>query len=85
MVLLLFSRFEMVPWRVRQAWQYCIFQISQMDVQVSHIFNEGNQVVDALSKHALELQVDSWWFSTPPFYSYLVGNDYMGRESFHFS
>ena len=56
-----------------------------MDFQVSHIFREGNQVADTLSKHALELQTDSWWFSAPPFCSFLVGNDYMGRESFRFS
>ncbi|KAI9170477.1 hypothetical protein LWI28_028601 [Acer negundo] len=60
MVQLLSSRSEMVPWTVRQAWQRCIFLISQMDFQVSHIFREGNQVTDTLSKHALELQGDSW-------------------------
>ena len=84
-VQLLSSRSELVPWRVRQAWQRCIFQISHMDFQVSHIFREGNQVADTLSKHALELQTDSWWFSAPPFCSSLVGNDCMGRESFRFS
>ncbi|KAK1591397.1 hypothetical protein Q3G72_007018 [Acer saccharum] len=84
-VQLLSSRSEMVPWRVRQARQRCIFQISHMDFQVSHIFREGNQVADMLSKHALELQADSWWFSAPPFCSSLVGNDCMGRESFCFS
>jgi ribonuclease HI len=84
-VQLLSSRSEMVPWRVRQAWQRCIFQISQMDFQVSHIFREGNQVADMLSKHALELQADSWWFSAPSFCSSLVVNDCMGRESFRFS
>ncbi|KAI9178164.1 hypothetical protein LWI28_023465 [Acer negundo] len=55
MVRLLSSCSEMVPWKVHQAWQRCIFQISQMDFQVSHIFREGNQVVDTLSKHVLEL------------------------------
>ncbi|KAI9181501.1 hypothetical protein LWI28_015585 [Acer negundo] len=84
-VQLLSSRSEMVPWRVHQAWQRCIFQISQIDFQVSHIFKEGNQVADTLSKHALELLGDSWWFSAPPFCSTLVGNDYKGRESFRFS
>ena len=69
------SRSEMVPWRVRQAWQRCIFQISQMDFQVSHIFREGNQVANTLSKHALELQADSWWFYAPSFCSSLVVND----------
>ena len=58
-VQLLSSRFEHVPWRVRQAWQRCIFEISQMEFQVSHIFREGNQVADALSKLALGLEVDS--------------------------
>ena len=55
MVQLLSSRSKLVPWRVRQALQRCIFQISHMDFQVSHIFREGNQVADTLSKHALEL------------------------------
>ncbi|KAK3229885.1 hypothetical protein Dsin_001766 [Dipteronia sinensis] len=79
------SSSKQVPWRIRQAWQCCIYQISKMEFQVSHIFKEGNQVVDALSKHALGLAVDSWWTNTPYFYSLLVGNDCMGRKSFHFS
>ncbi|KAK2655459.1 hypothetical protein Ddye_008511 [Dipteronia dyeriana] len=52
-VQLLSSRTEQVPWWIRQAWQCCIYQISKMEFQVSHIFREGNQVADALSKHAL--------------------------------
>ncbi|KAK3221411.1 hypothetical protein Dsin_008436 [Dipteronia sinensis] len=50
---------DQVTWRVRQAWQHCIHQISHMEFQVSHIFREGNQVVDALSKHSLGLSPDS--------------------------
>ncbi|KAK2652805.1 hypothetical protein Ddye_012661 [Dipteronia dyeriana] len=84
-VQLLSSRPEQVPWRIRQAWQCCIYQISKMEFQVSHIFREGDQVADALSKHALGLEVDSWWANSPSFCSLLVGNDCMGRESFRFS
>ncbi|KAK0608113.1 hypothetical protein LWI29_025664 [Acer saccharum] len=58
-VQLLSSRSKQVPWRIRQVWQRCIYQISKMEFQVSHIFREGNQVADALSKHALGLEVDS--------------------------
>ncbi|KAK2648928.1 hypothetical protein Ddye_016417 [Dipteronia dyeriana] len=54
-VQLLSSRSEQVPWWIQQAWQHCIYQISKMEFQVSHIFREGNQVADALSKHALGL------------------------------
>ncbi|KAK3205638.1 hypothetical protein Dsin_019684 [Dipteronia sinensis] len=53
--------------------------------QVSHICREGNQVMDALSKHALGLEIDAKWFSTMSFFSMLVDSDYMGRESFRFS
>ncbi|KAK3225743.1 hypothetical protein Dsin_005605 [Dipteronia sinensis] len=84
-VQLLSSRSKQVPWRIRQAWQRCIYQISMMEFQVSHIFREGNQVADALFKHALGLEVDSWWATSPSFCSFLVGNDCMGRESFRFS
>ncbi|KAK3225126.1 hypothetical protein Dsin_004988 [Dipteronia sinensis] len=52
-VQLLSIRSDQVTWRVRQAWQRCIHQISYMEFQVSHLFREGNQVADALSKHAL--------------------------------
>ncbi|KAK3204572.1 hypothetical protein Dsin_018618 [Dipteronia sinensis] len=58
-VQLLSIRSDQVTWCVRQAWQRCIHQISHMEFQVSHIFREGNQVVDALSKHALGLSSDS--------------------------
>ncbi|KAK3229688.1 hypothetical protein Dsin_001569 [Dipteronia sinensis] len=85
MVHLLAPRFEQVLWRIRQAWQHCIYQISNMEFHVSHIFREGNQVADAFSKHALGLAVDSWWTNTPSFCYLLVGNDCMGRESFCFS
>ncbi|KAK3212733.1 hypothetical protein Dsin_017439 [Dipteronia sinensis] len=84
-VQLLLIRSDQVTWRVRQAWQRCIHQISHMEFQVSHIFREGNQMADDLSKHALGLSSDSWWSSTPLFCSSLVGNDCMGRESFRFS
>ncbi|KAK0572898.1 hypothetical protein LWI29_000159 [Acer saccharum] len=84
-VQLLSSCSEQVPWRIRQVWQHCIYQISKMEFQVSHIFREGNQVADALSKNALGLEVDSWWSNTPSFCSLLVGNDCMGRESFRFA
>ncbi|KAK3221397.1 hypothetical protein Dsin_008422 [Dipteronia sinensis] len=84
-VQLLSIRSDQVTWCVHQAWQRCIHQISHMEFQVSHIFREGNQVADALSKHALDLSADSWWSSTPSFCSSLVGNDCMGRESFRFS
>ncbi|KAK2652371.1 hypothetical protein Ddye_012227 [Dipteronia dyeriana] len=46
---------------------------------------QENQVADALSKHALGLEVDSWWANSPSFCSLLVDNDCMGRESFRFS
>ncbi|KAI9198847.1 hypothetical protein LWI28_023034 [Acer negundo] len=48
-------------------------------------FHGGESGCRWIFKHALELQGDSWWFSAPPFYSTLVDNDYMGRESFRFS
>ncbi|KAK2665840.1 hypothetical protein Ddye_004414 [Dipteronia dyeriana] len=57
-VQLLSSRFEQVPWRIWQAWQRCIYQISKMEFHVYHIFREVNQFADALSKHTLGLEVD---------------------------
>ncbi|KAK2644794.1 hypothetical protein Ddye_019989 [Dipteronia dyeriana] len=59
-VQLLSSHSKQVPWRIRQAWQRCIYQISKMEFQVFHIFRDENQVADVLSKHALGLEVDSW-------------------------
>ncbi|KAK3221743.1 hypothetical protein Dsin_008768 [Dipteronia sinensis] len=41
-------------------------------------YRTGNQVVGALFKHALGLEVYAWWFSNPSFCSLLVGNDCMG-------
>ncbi|KAK3230080.1 hypothetical protein Dsin_001961 [Dipteronia sinensis] len=63
-VQLLSIRSDRVTWRVHQAWQSCIYQISHMEFYVSHIFREGNQVSDALSKHTLGLSSDYWWSST---------------------
>ncbi|KAK2642394.1 hypothetical protein Ddye_024157 [Dipteronia dyeriana] len=82
---LLSVRSDHVTWRVRQAWQCCIHQISHIEFQVSHIFREGNQEADSFFKHALGLSFDYRCSSTPSFCSSLVCYDCMGRESFRFS
>ncbi|KAK3212468.1 hypothetical protein Dsin_017174 [Dipteronia sinensis] len=79
------SHSESVPLCVWQAWKKCIYQNFNIVFQVSYILREGNQVAVTLSKHAIGLEVDSWWFSAPPFCSSLVGNDCMSWESVHFS
>ncbi|KAK3224617.1 hypothetical protein Dsin_004479 [Dipteronia sinensis] len=59
-VQLLYAHFYQVPWCVWLALHMCLSQITHMDFQVSHIFRESNQVAEALSKHALSLEVSLW-------------------------
>ncbi|KAI9186202.1 hypothetical protein LWI28_014797 [Acer negundo] len=50
-VQLLSSRFEIVPWRVRQAWQRCIFQISRMNFQVQCLDVLDTDIVKVITEY----------------------------------
>lgn len=59
---LLLSKSSEVPWLFRNRWLNVLLKIQDLLLVVTHIFSEGNQVADALSKHH-----DSFhWSSIPP-------------------
>ncbi|KAK3189412.1 hypothetical protein Dsin_028973 [Dipteronia sinensis] len=68
--------------QLRLAWKMYLSHISSMDFHVFNIFREGNQVVDALSKQALDLETKAWWSTAPAFYFSLVGNNCIGHKYF---
>ena len=50
---LFLSRSHQVPWEVKDDWLECVHYAAQMNLKVSHIFCEGNSVIDLFAKHEL--------------------------------
>ena len=73
-----------VPWPFRFDWEECLLLLNRMQVHVSHIYREGNQVADKLSNLAIDLREETWWSTYPAEYQYLMQSDVMGRHSYHF-
>jgi ribonuclease HI len=68
LVLLAFTKPNFhVAWFLRNRWQNALIMIRQMNFIVSHIFREGNQVVDTLANHGLVLNSIMFWNVMPLF------------------
>ena len=55
MISLLSCRSSIVPWRFLSSWRRCLVYLSSMEIFVSHIYREGNQVADSLVSHGLSV------------------------------
>lgn len=58
---LLKSEYVDVPWSYRNRWLNVLLRLKNMNLVVSHIFREGNQVADSLSKSKIQLQVCTFY------------------------
>jgi ribonuclease HI len=58
---------KQVNWSLRNRWRNAIYMANQMNVIVSHIFREGNQVADLLAKHGLTIPSIVFWSEMPLF------------------
>jgi ribonuclease HI len=58
---------KQVAWSLRNRWRNTIFMAKQMNVIVTHIFREGNQVADLLANHGLSIPSIVFWSEMPLF------------------
>ena len=74
----------LVPWQLHVLWKNCIHRISLMNFHASHIFWEGNQIVDALACFGLSSSGMTCWDSPPEFVNSNLHRDVMGLPNFRF-
>lgn len=55
-----------VPISIKEKWHNTLEKISKMEVIVSHIYREGNEVADKLADHGMRLRDGFTWFNSPP-------------------
>ncbi|XP_055962061.1 uncharacterized protein LOC130015619 [Mercurialis annua] len=73
-----------VPWKWKLAWQTCLFYLSKMNWVVTHIFREGNEAADILSKKAVHIGTSLWWSSSPDFLANVIAYNSLGQPNFRF-
>ena len=73
------------PWCVLTEWYNCKYKMEHMQVYVSHIYREGNQVADQLSKLGLNFPNLKWWTSFPPQIAHQIGRDHDSRPNYRFT
>jgi hypothetical protein len=71
-----------VAWQLRNRWKNVMFMASQMNLIVSHIYREGNQVADLLANYGLNLTSFVFWNGSPLFISDFVNRNKGGIPSF---
>ena len=64
-----------IPWSVRNRWLREISLAKNFIVVVTHIYREGNSVVDKLASLASSQRIEDWWFLAPPFIKNLIARD----------
>ena len=72
------------PWIYYAQWSTCVFQMQRMQLYISHIYREGNQVADKLSHIGLQHKCLKWWNSHPTELNHLIAHDYAGQPSYRF-
>jgi ribonuclease HI len=58
---------KQVAWSLSNRWRNSIYMVKQMNVIVTHIFREGNQVADRLANHGLSITSIVFWSELPLF------------------
>lgn len=72
------------PWFAATLWQNYKWKMNRMISHISHIFMEGNQVANRLSKMGMHNHELKWWHAFPQQISSLLGNDYHSMPSYRF-
>ncbi|XP_062026481.1 uncharacterized protein LOC133742818 [Rosa rugosa] len=72
----------LIPWRLRTLWQNGLHLASQMNVQVSHVYREGNAAADALANYGADHVGNFWWDEAPQFLLQSLSFDASSRSSY---
>jgi hypothetical protein len=70
---------------IRNRWKNVLKMASSMNIMVTHIFREGNQVADLLEKHGLSIASLDSWFDAPVFILDSLNHNKLGRPCFRLS
>ncbi|KAK2364421.1 hypothetical protein QL285_089294 [Trifolium repens] len=71
-----------VAWSLSNRWKNVIFMASQMNIIVTHIYREGNQVADLLANYGLTIGSFVFWDDTPLFVRDCVAKNRQGFPYF---
>ncbi|XP_045791752.1 uncharacterized protein LOC123886479 [Trifolium pratense] len=85
LVVLAFKSASLVPWKIRNRWNNCMHNITNMNFMISHIYREGNNCADALANIGLTLVHLSFWNELPQAILESYSSDRLGRPKFRFS
>jgi ribonuclease HI len=73
---------KQVAWSISNRWRNTIYKVKQMNVIVTHIFREGNQVADIFANHGLSIDSIAFWFDLPYFARECFVRNKQGSPSF---
>jgi ribonuclease HI len=82
---LAFKSISIVPWAIRNRWLNCLLLTVNMNVIITHIYREGNDIADSLANIGIGLD-NVCFFNEPP--SCIVDSLYrnqLGLPSFRFT
>jgi len=84
LVVLAFHKPNHVPSHLRNRWNNMRVMLRDMHCIVTHIYREGNHVVDFLANHGLSLQNYRVWNVAPDFIESYYVKDLLGMPSFRY-
>ena len=67
---------DSIPRKIRNRWLNTLELSNSLNLKVSHIYREGNMVVDKLAVHSHVTGGQSLWFTHSEFIADLVVRDY---------
>jgi ribonuclease HI len=73
---------KQVAWSLSNRWKNAVFMSSQMNIIVTHIYREDNQVADLLANHGLSIPSIVFWDATPMFVRDCIVKNKQGIPSF---
>ncbi|GAU19900.1 hypothetical protein TSUD_95050 [Trifolium subterraneum] len=63
--ILAFKNSKIIPWQLHNRWSNSLAKLIDMEILVTHVYRDGNTVVDKLTKLGLIVNDFVWWDSTP--------------------
>jgi hypothetical protein len=66
LVVLAFKSSSFIPWSIKTRWLNCQKIASGMNLMVTHVFREGNDIADTLATMGLNVP-NLMYFTEPPF------------------
>lgn len=80
-----FNYLDTIPWRLQTRWKNCMETATSFNLQVTHIFGEGNSCADKLANHGIHHPGFHWWDTIPSFVSEDFIRNRQGSPFFRFS